>query len=231
MQRSATVLETRMLSPSVVSLKLELSGDPLSFRAGQWVNLFVPHAEGPLKRAYSIASPPQERYLELAVTRVEQGLASPVLHTLRVGDELAVDGPHGLFTRDDPSEPALFVATGTGLSPFRSMLLDELSRPHAAPLTLLFGARSQADILYREELEALARAHPGFRYEITLSRPLSGWTGRTGYVQAHLAALAREVSKPHVYICGLTKMVSEVRTLLKGELGYDRKRIHSERYD
>lgn len=220
-----------MLSPSVMSLKLGLPGEPLTFRAGQWINLFVPHADGPIKRAYSIASAPQERTIELAVTRVEHGRASPIIHTLKPGDDVAIDGPHGLFTRDDPSEAAIFVATGTGLSPFRSMLLDELARSRLAPLTLLFGARTQADLLYRAQLEQIARAHAQFRYEVTLSRPDPGWTGRGGYVQTHLAALVRELGAPHVYVCGLTKMVVEVRALLKGELGYDRKRIHSERYD
>ena len=58
-----------------------------------------------------------------------------------------------------------------------------------------------------------------------------GWTGRTGHVQAHVVELAQALGDPHVFICGLSKMVSEVRALCKSELRYDRKRIHSERYD
>ena len=117
-----------MLSPSVVSLALELAADagPLSFVAGQWLNLYVETENGPLKRAYSIASAPSDRLIELAVTRVEGGAASPLLHALNEGAALTFDGPHGLFTQDGVAraEPSLFVATGTGLSPFRSMLRE-----------------------------------------------------------------------------------------------------------
>ncbi len=233
MHRSATLVQSRLLSPSVASLMLAVDPGPLSFVAGQWINLYVPNDDEPIKRAYSIASGPADGTLELAVTRVEGGAASPTLHGLKVGDELAFDGPHGLFTRDAAAqaEPALFVATGTGLSPFRSMLRHRLLHGPHAPVTLLFGARSQADILWREELEELARQDPRFRLEVTLSRPELGWSGRTGHVQAHLVELVRESASPPVYICGLTKMVSDVRAMLKGELDYDRKRVHSERYD
>jgi ferredoxin-NADP reductase len=222
-----------MLSPSVRSLVLLVEGEPLTFVAGQWINLYVPTPAGELKRAYSIASGPADDTLELAVTLVRDGAASPTLHALTEGTRLEIDGPHGFFTRSEAEqrEPSLFVATGTGLSPFRSMLREARTRPEHAPITLLFGCRTQADILYGDELMALSAADPAFRLEVSLSRPGAGWQGRTGYVQHHLAELVRELHKPAVYICGLTRMVSETRALLKGELGYDRKRIHSERYD
>jgi NAD(P)H-flavin reductase len=111
------------------------------------------------------------------------------------------------------------------------MLTQLWPGPTHPPITLLFGVRSQADILWREELEQWAARDPQFKLEVTLSRPDAGWSGRVGYVQAHAAALARELGEPHVFICGLSRMVGEVRALCKGELGYDRKRIHSERYD
>ncbi len=233
MPQTATLVQSRMLSPHVVGLSLAAQSGALSFVAGQWINLYVQGAEGVLKRAYSIASAPSDPELELAVTRVEGGAASPVLHALSVGATIAIDGPHGLFTRDDAAQakPALFVATGTGLSPFRSMWREALTRSAHPPITVLFGARTEADILWRDELLALAAQHPGFRLEVTLSRPDGSWTGRTGHVQTHLEGLARELGEPDVYICGLTKMVSEVRSTLKQALGYDRKRIHSERYD
>ncbi len=233
MPRSATLIQSRLISPSVVGLSLSVGPDPMPFIAGQWIDLYVPTPSGPIKRAYSIASAPADREVELAVTRVEGGVASPTLHALVPGDAVAFDGPLGFFTRDAAAraEPALFVATGTGLSPFRSMLRERMAKPRQPPVTLLFGARSQADILWRDEIEQLASQDPSLRFEVTLSQPQAGWSGRTGYVQSHLAALVREAGAPPVYICGLSKMVSEVRALLKSELQYDRKRIHSERYD
>lgn len=99
------------------------------------------------------------------------------------------------------------------------------------PVALLFGVRTQEDILWREQLEAWAARDPRFQLAVTLSRPDQGWQGRAGYVQAHLRELSAALGEPHVFICGLSRMVSEVRAVCKGELGYDRKRIHSERYD
>jgi NAD(P)H-flavin reductase len=111
-------------------------------------------------------------------------------------------------------------------------MLRELARaPLVTPVTLLFGVRSTADILWRDELESLAAREPNFRLEVTLSRPEAGWRGRVGYVQLHVAELARSLGAPHVFICGLSPMVGAVRALCKTELGYDRKRVHSERYD
>jgi CDP-4-dehydro-6-deoxyglucose reductase len=232
-KKPAHVVDARMLSPSVRSLRLALVGPPLEFSAGQWVDLYVETAQGREKRAYSIASAPDDPTLELAVTLVPEGAASPVLHALGPGSEVLVDGPYGFFTRDAAlaEAPSLFVATGTGLSPLRSMLYAWQKESKRAPITLLFGVRSQADVLWQAELSAWARAYPEFALEVTLSRPDAGWTGRSGYVQNHVAELARALGEPHVFICGLNRMVSEVRALCKSELGYDRRRIHSERYD
>jgi len=232
-ERRARVVGVRALSPTVRSLLLDLEGGALALRAGQWINLYVPTDGGREKRAYSVASGPDDRPIELAVTHVAEGCVSPRLHAIELNDELGWDGPHGFFTRDaDAAEaPALFVGTGTGLSPLRSMLTELCAQPEHPPLTLLFGVRTQADILWREELEHWAERDPRFKLEITLSQPDPGWRGRIGYVQTHVAELARELGEPHVFICGLSRMVGEVRAQCKSELGYDRKRIHSERYD
>src|SRR5678815_4876121 len=101
----------------------------------------------------------------------------------------------------------------------------------------LFGARYEEDILYRDELKAWAEANPGCRYEVTLSQGASSWTGRRGYVQVHVPELWRALcdrtspAEPHVYVCGLERMVQVVRGLARGELGVGRKAIHTERYD
>jgi CDP-4-dehydro-6-deoxyglucose reductase, E3 len=231
--RTARVVSVERLSASVCSLKLELAGEPLRFTAGQWIHLHVPTPTGIEKRAYSIASGPDERLLEIAITYVPAGVVSPVLHALAPGAELACDGPHGFFSRsgDESLAPALFVGTGTGLCPLRSMLCEILSQPEHPPITLLFGVRTSADVLWREQLERFAARDPRFKLEVTLSRPEPSWRGRVGYVQVHVPELARELSTPHVYICGLQRMVGEVRSICKSELGLDRKRIHSERYD
>jgi CDP-4-dehydro-6-deoxyglucose reductase len=239
--RWCEVMRADTLSPSVRALELRaVDGEPIGHVAGQWLNLDVPvapagPAERVARRAYSIASAPQsdspDRF-EIAVTRVRDGEASTVLHELPVGVRLAFDGPHGFFTREaERDEPALLVGTGTGLCPLRAMLEDELARASGPRVALLFGCRSERDILWREQLEAWAREQPRFSLHVTLSQPSADWGGRSGYVQRHVGELAHELGKPIVYACGLSPMVADVRRVLKDELGYDRKRIRSERYD
>lgn len=229
-----------MIAPMVRQLVFErVDGRPLDHDPGQWINLALPLPEGERRRAYSIASAPDgSNRFELAVTRVPCGSGSMYLHDLPEGSVLSAIGPHGLFTRasDDPS-PSLFVGTGTGVTPLRAMMQAALAAGSKAPLWLLFGARFEEDILYRAEMEAFTRAHPHVRYTITLSRPGASWTGKSGYVQTHVPALLRELEAagapvaPHVYVCGLERMVKAVRELCRHELGVDRKHVHTERYD
>ncbi|MFO0554123.1 MAG: FAD-dependent oxidoreductase [Polyangiaceae bacterium] len=242
---SLRLVESARLSPTVHNLILErVDGEAVAFSPGQWVNLLFdaadPKTGEPLKRAYSIASPPDGPRIELCVTRVEGGAASSALHALEPGAVLRATGPHGLFVRPpNDSRPSLFVGTGSGVAPLRSMIAAALrAEPTGAPpLRLLFGVRSEEQILYRSELDELARVHPRFRYRVTLSRPDEGWNGARGYVQDHVAdawselVAASEGAPPSAFVCGLERMVRAVRDRLRSELGVDRRRVLYEKYD
>lgn len=237
MRRTLELVETSELSPSVRRFVFRTAdGSAIDYLAGQWMKLYL---HGGLDRDYSIASAPVtegrpgvDRF-ELAITRVEGGAGSAALFALEPGARVESLGPNGLFVREDRHRdvPAVYVATGTGIAPLRAMLHEELVRPESTPQVLLFGCRTEADLLYRDELEVLARTHPRFRYLPTLSRASEGWQGRTGYVQAHLAALHAELGPAHHYVCGLTKMIDDVRRALKESIGLDRRFVHTERYD
>lgn len=237
------LVERTSLSRSVCRLLFERTDDvPFEFEAGQWVNLVIPTpgaSEPSVRRAYSVASPPLHTpRFELAVTRVENGPGSTHLHHMLPGDELEVVGPQGFFTRPlDKAGPSLFVGTGTGLTPLRSMLLHAVRAESKAPIWLLFGVREEEDILFREELERVASTHAEtMRVMFSLSRAHDAWSGRRGWVQTHVRELwesLRDASghDPHVYVCGLRPMVDGVRELLKNELKLPRQLVHSERYD
>lgn len=232
---SATLVGARILAEGVRELTFERTdGLPLAFLAGQWVNLELGDTLGALRRAYSIASPPDGTgRFELAITRVEGGPGSSKLHALALGDQVTVVGPQGIFSRKDPS-PTLFVATGTGYTPLRSILKHALANGDTSPMRLIFGVRTPEDRLYVDELAALEATHPNFRSAFTLSRAPEGWAGRRGYVQTHVRELYEELAgfgRTNVYICGLHRMVSAVRDLLRKEMGLERQQVHSERYD
>jgi CDP-4-dehydro-6-deoxyglucose reductase, E3 len=233
------IRSTQVLAPSVKSFVFSrLDGKELVYQPGQWVNLVLPASVGEIRRAYSIASAPDgTANFEVAVTEVTGGPGSGYLCGLEPGARLRAIGPQGFFTRE-PGEraPALFVATGTGVTPLRSMLLAATRVGLPSPIWLLLGVRRAGDLLYRVELEALAASRPNFRVVFTLSQGEPEWTGRRGYVQTHIAELWAELIKiergePHLYVCGLERMITAVRHLVRKEMGVPRERVHSERYD
>jgi ferredoxin-NADP reductase len=205
------------------------------FVPGQWLSLKHTKADGEeITRAYSIASPPAENNrIALCLNRVQDGWMSNFLCDMNDGDEISCQGPFGDFILRPPIRDTIFIATGTGIAPFRSMLqwvLADPARHQGKQLWLVFGNRTEKDIYYHDEFLRLAAEYENFHYLPTLSRGGAEWAGLRGYVQEHVAGLARERSDGHAYICGLDKMVKANRELLKS-LGWDRKAILYEKYD
>ena len=234
-----TIRSVATLAPSVKSFVFErVDGRPLAFEPGQWLNLILPLPTGEIRRAYSIASAPDGTPLfELAVTEVTGGPGSGYLCGLGPGAQLRAVGPQGFFTRaPSDASPSLLVATGTGVTPLRSMMNAAVTSGSTTPLWLLLGVRHMDDILYRAEFEALARSYPHVRVEFTLSQGGPDWPGRRGYVQTHIPELwtelgAKNRGEPHLYVCGLERMITAVRQLVRTDMGIPRQRVHSERYD
>jgi ferredoxin-NADP reductase len=168
---------------------------------------------------------------------VQGGPGSTWLHALEPGATLSFLGPQGFFTRATSSpSPSLMVATGTGVTPIRSMLRAALGAGSRAPMWILLGVRHEEDILYEGEFRAIAEAHPNVRFEPTLSQPRGPWNGLRGYVQTHVPPLwnamaAGGTEPPHAYVCGLERMVGSVREMLRKEMGLPRQQVHAERYD
>ena len=152
---------------------------------------------------------------------------------LATGDEITFQGPFGSFILRPPLRDTVFIATGTGIAPYRSMLhwlLADPSRHEGRRFWLLFGVRTEEEIYYRDEFERLAAEHSTFHFLPTLSRGGPDWKGLGGYVQTHLPKIVGDRTDMHAYICGLDKMVSANRALLKS-LGWDRKQVLYEKYD
>ncbi len=224
-----------MLSPSVRGLTFEATGDAPRYAAGQSMNLHVRTAGGlVMRRPYSVASAPDGcNRLDFAVTRVEGGPTSTALHTLSAGAIVEADGPnHGWLARRESERdaPALLIATGSGLAPFRALLQEELARNPGPPIGLLFGCRTQADILWRDELEHWTTAVRRFSLIVTLSRPDIDWRGATGWVQLHVSNAIRALHPELVLLCGLSPMTEVVERNLVA-LGISAQAIRTEAYD
>jgi CDP-4-dehydro-6-deoxyglucose reductase len=227
----ATLVESREIAPEVRHFVFEAPGvKQLHFKPGQFVSFNEMLGGKKITRAYSIASLPEGNHFELCLNLVHEGIFSPHLFAMKPGDSLEMTDPLGFFVVRNPAKDAVFVATGTGIAPVRSMAPDYLSHPQARQLTLIFGVRHERTIYYRDDFETLAQQHSNFRFLPTLSRPESSWTGRTGHVQIHLLEVIGDRRDLDVYICGLKAMVDDVRAILKS-LGFDRKQIIFEKYD
>ena len=232
---TARLVRSNPLSEFTKHLEFEVNGVPrFGFVAGQWLSIKALTPEGEeITRAYSIASPPAEnRQFAFCLNRVQDGYVSNYLCDLNEGAEITFQGPFGGFILRPPMRDTVFIATGTGIAPFRSMLhwlLADQERHLERQLWLLFGVRCEQDIYYREEFEGLAAQHPNFHFLPTLSRGGPEWKGLRGYVQEHVPGIVGVRSDMHAYICGLDKMVSVNRELLKSR-GWDRKSILWEKY-
>jgi glycine betaine catabolism B len=209
------------------------------FEPGQFVTIDLPIHEKPNKRwrSYSIASwPDGTNVIELLIVLLEGGKGTSYLFQEgKVGLELILRGPQGVFTLPKPIDKDLyFICTGTGIAPFRSMIhyIQEHKIPHK-DIYLIFGTRKRDDLLYMDEMKRLEMEIEGFHYIPTLSR--DQWEGCCGYVHSVYENLVNEKRTDHsvkeagFYLCGWKNMVDEAKLRIQN-LGYDKKSIHLELY-
>ncbi len=211
MKFTATVHDNIQETPRVKRLLLSAPElKDLKFRPGQWVGIVsneFTDGTKPVRKAFSIASSPDEEFLELCIARGKN--LSAHLQDLVKGVKLFVDGPYGVFWLK-PAEKYLFIAGGTGIAPLRPMIKQALKE--GKEVVLLFSFKTAADFIYHKELESLK----GLTLVPTITQHDSHWNGEQGRIQTIL----HKYWKPgfSCYICGPTSMVEEVQKKLH-ELG------------
>ncbi len=225
------------LSPTVRTFRLVFpEGTRPSFKAGQFCMIHVPPSPGDppdkkvLKKAYSICSAPfEEGYLDLCIKLVEGGFTTNWFWKLEKGTEITLTIPYGGFLIHEPIDyDFVFVATGTGLAPLRSMIKTLLHDGCQKEIMLIFGVRYENEVLYSDEFRQLEKQHPNFRFIPTISRP-EKWTGEKGYVQDQLKKHITSPQNKRIYVCGLVPMIEAVEKAA-AEIGFDKKQIHFEKY-
>lgn len=213
----------------------ELAFDPgreLEFIAGQFAVVLCPKEGKVIRRAYSIASPPQQgKRLDLIVKLVEGGAVTNWFWSLKEGDRFRVHAPFGKFVLPERIDfDIVFVATGTGIAPFRSMIRHLLPAGFQRKIWLLFGTRFEGMIPYEPEWLELAAKHPNFTYLPTLSRPGPAWKGEAGYVQSKISKYFSDPAGKRVYICGLNEMIQAAQAACL-QAGFQKEQILYEKYD
>ncbi len=232
-------LETRLekifyLTPSVRTFRLRfVGGKGFPFQAGQFSMVHIQGEDKVHKKPYSINSSPfEEGYIDLCIKFIEGGFATNWFWNLQEGAIIPAAGPYGNFLLKEPIDyDPIFIATGTGLAPLRSMLRQGYHSgqfTNARQVTLIFGVRYDDELFYADEFREMEKQHPNFRFIPTISRP-KAWSGEVGYVQDKLKKYVSDPQGKQIYVCGLTPMINAVeQTAL--EMGFDKKQIHYEKY-
>lgn len=196
----------------------------LNYISGQLIQLGILEPDGKtfFIRNYSVASwPDGTNRFEIIVTNLEGGrMCDFLFNKCEVGSEVYFRGPMGVFLLPEIIDRDLyFVATGSGISPFRSMLnYIADNKVETRSIKLFFGTRTKEDIVYYNEMKRLEQEIPNFEYHPVLSR--EEWSGHNGYVHdAYMPYVLDAIKKPLFYLCGWRGMVDEARTNLK-ERGY-----------
>ncbi|WP_185984801.1 NADH:ubiquinone reductase (Na(+)-transporting) subunit F [Aureimonas mangrovi] len=185
----------------------------------------------PVSRAYSVASRPADQgrivlNIRLAVPppalkSAAPGIVSSFLFGVKPGDQVEIAGPYGHFAAQETEAEMVFIGGGVGMAPLRAIIFDQLERVGTArAITFFYGARSAAELFYRDEFEALAARHPNFRFVPALSEPARGdaWDGETGFVHdVAFRTMLRDHPAPEAceyYLCGPPLMIEAVYAML-----------------
>ncbi len=216
-QSPARITHMVPLTHDIVHVTLELE-HALAFTPGQYCELCPTEGSAAgVKRSYSFANVPgangTSRHAEFFIRKVPGGRFTEWLFSdAKIGDSLDVNAPFGEFVLRESSAPMLCIAGGSGLAPVLSLLqgaLQSLRRPRE--VTLVFGARSQADLYMLDAIEALRREWPvrfDFVPVLASEQADSAWQGRRGLIVDHLAdVLGESLGAQQAYLCGPPGMI------------------------
>lgn len=230
---------SRKITPVVKHMEFsKKDGSKLGFVPGQFITFHFADIEGTLyNRSYSIASiPGKSSHIEIAVSPFPGGPGTEFLFALKPGDLVKTTGPFGRLTlRDEKPKRYILVATGTGVTPYRSMLPSlhqRLTEQEDLEIIILEGVQKAEDLLYGEDFLNFAAAHPRLKFHAFYSReqpnPNSSYE-QHGYVQNYFPALNLKPSEDIIYLCGNPNMIDAAFNSLV-EQGFSTADIRREKY-
>ncbi len=205
---------------------------PFNYLPGQFLTLTVAPNGQAIKRSYTIASSPTHRdYCEVTVRHEDRGAVSGYLHErIREGDALRVTAPSGKFTFDGKTGRSIvLIAGGVGVTPMMSVVRYLTDRSWPGDVYLVYGCKADDDVIYREEIEYLARRYPNFHVTLIAERAgPTGWSHRVGRITPGLLTESvPDIASRHVHLCGPAPMMEAVRPML-ASLGVPASEIETE---
>ena len=207
---------------------------PFAYLPGQHLTIALEIEGKTVRRTYTIASTPtRSGYCEITTKREARGLVSRYMHdTVSAGALLSVTAPAGGFTFTGAEAAGVaLVAAGVGITPLMSILRYLTDQHWAGQIYFVSCNKTERDIIFREELEALQRRFPNLHLILTLTRADSArWNGATGRIDPTLLTrVIPNVTGVPFYLCGPTEMLTATRDLLR-RLGVPAPHIHTESF-
>jgi len=208
--------EILQLSATTIGFSIEATESDLpSFLPGQYVQVNIPGSD--LHRAYSFSSAPNSQRAEFVVRNVPDGKMSHFLtKQAKPGQNISFSGPYGSFYLRPVQRPVLFLAGGTGIAPFLSMLESLKQDGSSFPLRMVFGVTHDEDLVALDQLEAAHVQMPAFEYRSCVAAD-SSQHARKGYVTQHIEPEWLNAGDVDIYLCGPVAMVNAVRDWLEKE--------------
>jgi benzoate/toluate 1,2-dioxygenase reductase subunit len=202
----ATVTSLEQVASEIMRLEVRVAED-LVFEPGQYVRINPTGTD--VSRSYSMANAPGVNRLEFFIRTVPSGAFSQWLSGAKVGDRVGLSAPHGTFFLRNEDRPRLFVAGGTGVAPFLSMLRSLATQPGVQRTTFVIGARTPGHLFALDELKRLGTQVAGMDLKIAVEQD-AGDTCHNGYPTDLITKLELEPST-RVYLCGPPPMVEAGR--------------------
>ena len=216
---------------AILYLKLP-TNERLQFLAGQYLDILLKDGT---RRSFSMGNAPDDdELLQLHVRHVAGGaFTDHVFSKMKERDILRFEAPLGtFFLREDSAKPIVFVASGTGLAPIKSIIESALAKAIARPMTLYWGGRRPRDLYLPELPQKWAGEHAGFRYIPVISDALAedNWTGRRGFVHRAVMEDFSDLSGCQVYACGVPVMVDAARRDFTAECGLPENEFYADSF-
>jgi len=227
------VSEIREETESTTTFRLvSLDGYLPPFQAGQYINLFMEIGGVRTSRPYSISSSPtQLAYYDITVRRVDDGFVSTfLLDKVGVGAEFQSTSPSGQFYHNPlfHGDDLVFIAGGSGITPFMSMIREMSDRDRSRRIQLIYGNRSSQDMIFNKKIEKRSARHGNLTVHTVISEPEQGYDGLTGFITADLITeLVDNIHDKMVYVCGPEAMYTFVLSELS-KLDIPKRRIRVE---
>jgi CDP-4-dehydro-6-deoxyglucose reductase, E3 len=206
------VQELDLLADDVMRIRLKTPAkDPVNYLPGQYIDILM---NSGIRRSLSVASSPDDgEFIELHLRNYGGPFSTHVFNRMKVNDLLRLEGPMGtFFIREDSEKPIIFVASGTGFAPIKSMIEHEVRKDNHRSMTLYWGGRRPSDLYLDTLAQEWVNKH-GVHYVPVISdaRAEDAWTGRTGFVHRAVMEDFPDLSGHQIYACGAPIVVQSAQ--------------------